>query len=144
MKKAKRTKPAVKPYDELDAVREISGILEGFDSRSRVQILRWVREKLDMETEPQIEAPQSPIIQPGRPARKLKNPHEMAKPPLGKLILQDDDDDGDLLFLPKDNDLPEPEGIDQIKPKGPARRLVKKIDYDKHGNPISESLVLAK
>jgi hypothetical protein len=134
MKRQTKAEPrkAVKSYDELDAVRDVSAILERFDPPMQDRILRWVQERRGtdslsgIQVSPSLLLHSEPARQAVKAAKPLRNPHEMAKPPLNKVIIQDDDDEGVLIGIPRDADMPEPEGIDLLKPKGPARKLVTK------------------
>ena len=51
-----------KPTDDLEAVRQISEVLEPFEADDRERIIRWVRERLGMATE-SPETPLTPVTQ---------------------------------------------------------------------------------
>jgi len=50
--------------DDLEAVRQIAAMLEPFPSSDRERILRWARERLDMEPAVQTPQPHIPIQPP--------------------------------------------------------------------------------
>ncbi len=145
-RKPKSNGDAREVYDDLDAVKDIGGILNKFDSDTVVRIMRWVSEKYGLagpvNTVSNIVVPDTmPDVK-----RLLRNPHEMNKPPLNKVIIQDDDDEGVLLGIPADRDVPEPEIADILKPHKETRRLVTVEDFykSKDGSKVvtSKSLVM--
>jgi hypothetical protein len=133
--------------DDFDAVKSISAILGQFAPEDQLRILRWVREKFGLD-DSQNEA-HSPIILPAQvqaPRRALRNPHEMNRPPLNKIIVQDDDEFGELLGIPADRDVPEPPNADILKPVKETRRLVTVVDEHKghDGKIVKSTSIVAK
>ena len=46
-----------KPTDDLDAVRQLTTLLEAFTDEERERIIRWTREKLGMQPQAGVQAP---------------------------------------------------------------------------------------
>ena len=114
---------------DLDAVKSIVDILEMFMEDDQHRILRWVREKIGMGVDGSV-AVEQPNKQLAVTAtvptfrRVVRNPHMMAKPPLNKVMIQDDDEGGELIGIPADRYVPEPPEADILKPNKETRRLV--------------------
>lgn len=119
--------------DDFDAVKSISAILGQFSQEDQYRIMRWVKEKFSLkDTQTAAPDPSPIIIAPQMPEpRRLRNPHLMAKPPLNKIIIQDDDEEGELLGIPADRDVPEPPEADILKPVKETRRLARVEDIHK-------------
>jgi hypothetical protein len=119
--------------DDLDAVKLISAIVGQFSDADKNRIIRWVMEKFNMggdvaaSAAVNVPVAESRIIIPPM----LRNPHLMSKPPLNRVIVQDDDDDGAILGIPADRDVPEPPEAEILKPHKETRRLEKVTDVHK-------------
>jgi hypothetical protein len=119
--------------DDFDAVKSISAILGQFSQEDKYRIIRWVKEKFSLdEVQTAVPAPSQIVLATEMPEpRRLRNPHLMAKPPLNKIIIQDDDDEGELLGIPADRDVPEPPEADILKPVKETRVLARVEDFHK-------------
>ncbi len=138
-----------KVYDDLDAVRDIVAVLESLAPESVDRVMRWVREKFGLDDASLPGQVRSQVILPSQasaPKRVLRNPHEMNSPPLNKIIVQDDDEFGELLGIPADRDVPEPPNADILKPVKETRRFVAVVDEHKgkDGKVMKSTSIVAR
>lgn len=133
--------------DDFDALKSISAILGQFAPEDQLRIIRWIREKFGLDdAQSEIQSPIILLPQAPAPRRVLRNPHEMNSPPLNKIIVQDDDEFGELLGIPADRDVPEPPNADILKPVKETRRFVAVVDEHKgkDGKVMKSTSIVAR
>jgi len=88
-----KKKSAVEEFSDLKAVASIISILSEFEQDTQSRILEWVNEKLGRMVSIRAE----------RPRQIVRNPHE-GKVPFGRVIVQEDDVNGEIVNIPEDED----------------------------------------
>lgn len=138
---------------DLRAVQSIIKKLNKFDDNSKKRIIRWVNEKLFNTTvidTTDNESTQKEIVKTKNsgiasvPLSVLdKNPHG-ERPIFNKVIVQDEDETGNIMIVPSDPDLSEPPEADILKPVKEKRKLIEKVGVSADGKIISRRVVMAK